>query len=111
MLQQDVPSDFVIATGIQRSVRDFVTAAATKLDMPITFEGDSDHEIGKDATGRIIVVVDPSYFRPAEVESLLGDASRARARLGWQPRTDFDALVREMVEADLEIAKAERQLT
>lgn len=108
MLQQDSAEDFVIATGIQYSVRDFVRAAAAELGMAITFEGTGLDEVGRDAQGRVVVSVDPTYFRPAEVETLLGDATRARDRLGWTPATGFDALVREMVAADL--AEAERDV-
>ncbi|MBT0957762.1 GDP-mannose 4,6-dehydratase [Alphaproteobacteria bacterium KMM 3653] len=105
MLQQDTPDDFVIATGVQYSVRDFVQAAAKALDMEITFEGEGLDEVGKDANGKVIVSVDPRYFRPAEVETLLGDASKAREKLGWTPPTSFEDLVAEMAEADLAEAR------
>ncbi len=105
MLQQDSPEDYVIATGTQHSVRDFVTRAAEVLDMTITFEGEGLDEVGRDETGRVVVAVDPQYFRPAEVETLLGDASKARQRLGWEPQIGFDELVREMALADLEEAR------
>lgn len=105
MLQQDKPEDFVIATGEQYSVRDFVKGAAEVLDMKITFEGEGVNEVGRDETGRAIVVVDPQYFRPAEVETLLGDATKAHEKLGWKRRTSFDDLVREMALADLEEAR------
>ena len=108
MLQQDVPEDFVIATGQQYSVRDFVRAAGAALDIDITFEGEGLEEKGYDAAGRAIVAVDPHYFRPTEVETLLGDAGKARRKLGWRPRTGFEQLVAEMVEADLAEARAER---
>lgn len=101
MLQQDVPEDFVIATGVQHSVREFVEAAAGELGMSIHWKGEGVNERGYDRQGRCIVSVDPRYFRPAEVQSLVGDASRAREKLGWQPRTTFSELVREMVRADL----------
>ncbi|UWQ18473.1 GDP-mannose 4,6-dehydratase [Jannaschia sp. M317] len=107
MLQQDAPEDFVIATGVQYSVRDFVRAACAALDMEVTFEGEGLDEVGRDGEGRVIVRVDPRYFRPAEVETLLGDAAKARDKLGWTPSTPFDALVREMAEADLAEARAE----
>ena len=107
MLQQDTPEDFVIATGVQYSVRDFVKAACAALDMQITFEGEGLNEVGRDAQGNIIVSVDPRYFRPAEVETLLGDATRAREKLGWTPETSFADLVTEMAAADLAEAKAE----
>ena len=106
MLQQERPEDFVIATGAQHSVRDFVRAAAARLGMPLTFEGAGEDEVARDPEGRIIVRIDKRYYRPAEVETLLGDASKARQKLGWSPRIGFDALVAEMVDADL--AEAER---
>ena len=105
MLQQDEPDDFVIATGVQYSVRDFVLAAADALDMTINFEGEGVDEVGRDPSGKVIVKVDPRYFRPTEVETLLGDASKARQKLGWTPETSFADLVAEMAEADLAEAK------
>lgn len=108
MLQQDEPEDFVIATGVQHSVREFVEAAAGELGMSIRWEGNGVEERGYDADGRCIVSVDPRYFRPAEVESLIGDASRAREKLGWQPRTTFNELVAEMVRADLHAAQRDQ---
>ncbi|MEL6315795.1 MAG: GDP-mannose 4,6-dehydratase, partial [Pseudomonadota bacterium] len=107
MLQQETPEDFVIATGEQYSVRDFVRLAAEVLEMPLTFEGEGLEEVAKDSDGRVVVKVNPTYFRPAEVETLLGDASNAREKLGWEAKTSFDALVREMVEADFEEAQRE----
>ena len=106
MLQQDRPEDFVIATGVQYSVREFVSAAAAELGLTVSWQGSGVDEKGYDANGRCIVAVDPRYFRPTEVETLLGDATRARERLGWSPRISFDELVREMVREDL--ASAER---
>jgi GDPmannose 4,6-dehydratase len=108
MLQQDKPEDFVIATGQQYSVRDFVTASAALLDLPIRWEGQGVDEKGYAPSGRCIVAVDPGYFRPTEVETLLGDARKARERLGWHPKTSFQQLVEEMTRADL--ADAEREL-
>lgn len=108
MLQQDQPEDFVIATGLQYSVRDFVQRAARALDMEITFDGIGLDEVGRDQDGNIVVSVDPRYFRPAEVETLLGDPTKAKEKLGWVPTTDIDTLVREMVLADF--AEAEAQL-
>ncbi len=105
MLQQEQPEDFVIATGLQYSVRDFVNAAAMELEMPITWRGEGVEEKGYDPHGRCIVAVDPRYFRPAEVETLLGDASKAHAKLGWVPQTSFEALVAEMVREDLKSAE------
>lgn len=107
MLQQDKAEDFVISTGQQHSVRDFVRATAQELGMTITFEGDGVNELGRDANGRVIVTINPNYFRPAEVETLLGDASRARAKLDWSPQISFAELVREMAIADLDAAKRE----
>jgi GDPmannose 4,6-dehydratase len=106
MLQHDVPEDFVIATGSQHSVRDFVVAAGALLDMRIEWRGRGVEEIGIDAaTGREIVRVDPRYFRPTEVDSLLGDARKAREKLGWTAEVSFPDLVEEMVATDLELAK------
>ena len=105
MLQQDTPEDFVIATGIQYSVRDFVNAVARELDIAIEWRGDGPEEKGYSADGKCIVAVDPRYFRPAEVETLLGDATKARTKLGWTPKIDFDQLVQEMVASDLASAR------
>lgn len=105
MLQQEHPEDFVIATGIQYSVRDFVNAAAAELGIAITWKGDGVNEKGFDASGKCIVAVDPRYFRPAEVETLLGDARKARDMLGWTPKTTFAELVREMVREDMKISE------
>ena len=106
MLQQDVAEDFVIATGKQYSVRDFVVAAGTLLDMKIEWQGEGVEEIGIDTiTGRKLVRVDPRYFRPTEVETLLGDATKARQKLGWTAEVTFPELVTEMVESDLVLAR------
>ncbi|MFZ0746288.1 MAG: GDP-mannose 4,6-dehydratase [Terracidiphilus sp.] len=105
MLQQDEPRDYVIATGEQHSVRDFVDLAAAFLDMKITWNGSCADEKGLDADGNVIVAVDPRYYRPTEVETLLGDAGKARRELGWRPRTTFRELVKEMVEEDLMVAE------
>lgn len=105
MLQQDQPEDFVIATGEQYSVRDFVDAAAAELGMDIRWQGSGVQEKGYDALGRCVVAVDPRYFRPTEVETLLGDPSRAKEKLGWVPRIIFKELVGEMVREDLTAAK------
>jgi GDPmannose 4,6-dehydratase len=104
MLQQDTPEDYVIATGKQYSVRDFVNAAAAELDMQIAWEGEGVDEVGR-LGRRPVVRVDPRYFRPTEVESLLGDASKARRKLGWTPRISFQELVAEMVREDLQSAE------
>lgn len=108
MLQQDKPEDYVIATGRQYAVREFVKAAAEHLEMNLTWQGSGIDEKAFDRQGRCIVAVDPHYFRPAEVETLLGDASKARAKLGWEPKTSFEELVSEMAKADLEIAERDR---
>ncbi len=106
MLQQNSPEDFVIATGVQHSVRDFVNAAARELGIKLRWEGSGVDEKGYDGTGKCIVAVDPRYFRPAEVATLLGDATKAREKLGWVPKVTFNELVTEMVREDL--ARAER---
>ncbi|OJZ17360.1 MAG: GDP-mannose 4,6-dehydratase [Thiobacillus sp. 65-29] len=127
MLQQDQPEDFVIATGVQYSVRDFVNAAARELGMQIRWEGQGVEERGylesvgaapsprspssenrgegAAPTGRVVVAVDPRYFRPTEVETLLGDPSKAKTKLGWTPKISFDELVAEMVREDLKAAE------
>ena len=105
MLQQDKPQDYVIATGEQYSVREFVQRCANILDLDLRWQGSGVDEKALDANGNIVVAVDPRYFRPTEVETLLGDPSKAKRELGWTPRTPFNDLVREMVESDLNIAK------
>ncbi len=106
MLQQEQPDDFVIATGIQYSVRDFVNTAANELDIKIDWQGQGVEEKGySQETGKCIVAVDPRYFRPTEVETLLGDPSKAKNKLGWEPKIRFDELVAEMVREDLQAAK------
>ncbi len=105
MLQQDGPEDYVIATGVQHSVRDFVDAAARELGMALRWQGSGVDEHALDAQGARVVAVDPRYFRPTEVQSLVGDASKARSRLGWKPKIGFEELVAEMVREDLKIAE------
>ena len=105
MLQQDEPDDYVIATGEQHSVREFVEAAAREAGIGLAWKGSGADEKGYDAQGRCIVRVDPRYFRPAEVQSLLGDASKAREKLGWTPRVRFRELVAEMAREDLKEAE------
>ncbi len=106
MLQQDEPEDYVIATGVQYSVRDFVYAAARELGMEIRWEGRGMDEKGYDRqTGKCIVAVDPRYFRPTEVDTLLGDPSKAREKLGWRPKIGFEELVAEMVHEDMKAAE------
>jgi GDPmannose 4,6-dehydratase len=106
ILQHDAPDDFVIATGETRSVREFCERSFQVAGMPITWRGEGVDEVGvSEADGRTLVAVDPRYFRPAEVDYLLGDAQKARELLGWTPRTDFDGLVRMMVDSDLEATR------
>ncbi|MCB2022437.1 MAG: GDP-mannose 4,6-dehydratase [Burkholderiaceae bacterium] len=119
MLQQDTPEDYVIATGVQYSVRQFVEFAARELGVTVAFSGEGEREIGtvarvepvggeikaKCKVGDVIVRVDPRYFRPTEVETLLGDPTKAKTKLGWTPATTFAELVREMVEADYTAAR------
>jgi len=105
MLQQDEPEDFVIATGVQYSVRDFVNAAAREIGITTRWEGKGVDEKGYDQHGNCIVAVDPRYFRPAEVETLLGDPSKAKEKLGWVPEITFEALVAEMMREDLKEAE------
>jgi GDPmannose 4,6-dehydratase len=105
MLQQDKPEDFVIATGVQYSVRDFVKAAAKELGVSINWQGRGVEETGTDSIGNVIVKVDPRYFRPTEVETLLGDPAKAKQKLGWTPKTTFQELVSEMVREDLKSAE------
>lgn len=109
MLQQDQPEDYVIATGEQHSVRDFVTIAARRLGMDLHWEGTGIDERGVLADGRTIVAIDPGYFRPTEVETLLGDAAKAQEKLGWSPEISFSQLVEDMVSADMAEAEAEQR--
>ncbi|RQS08871.1 GDP-mannose 4,6-dehydratase [Burkholderia sp. Bp8998] len=121
MLQQEVAEDFVIATGIQYSVRDFVQRAAVELGITVRFEGSGVDEIGivekvegaeaKVKPGAVIVRVDPRYFRPTEVETLLGDPTRAHEKLRWKPATSFESLVSEMVRSDYQAAKRDALVT
>lgn len=105
MLQQEQAEDFVIATGMQYSVRDFINAAAQELGMQIKWKGNGVEEKGYDAHGKCVVAVDPRYFRPTEVETLLGDPTKAKDKLGWTPKITFDTLVAEMVCEDLKSAE------
>ncbi len=119
MLQQPTPDDYVIATGVQHSVREFVQMAAAELGMTLRFDGEGAEETATVAAvhalpglpapicqpGSVVVRVDPRYFRPTEVEHLLGDASKAREQLGWAPRTTLQDLVKEMVQHDLQLAQ------
>jgi GDPmannose 4,6-dehydratase len=103
MLQQKKPEDFVIATGKQYSVRDFINEAAKNLDMKIEWKGKGSNEVGS-VEGKDIIKVDPRYFRPTEVETLLGDATKAKEKLNWSPKISFGQLVKEMVVEDLKLA-------
>jgi GDPmannose 4,6-dehydratase len=105
MLQQPQPEDFVIATGIQHNVRDFVDLAARKLGIELKWSGKGLDEKAADGSGRVRVAVDPRYFRPAEVETLLGDPSKAKSKLGWSAKISFDQLVEEMASEDLKAAE------
>ena len=107
MLQQSEPEDFVIATGKQHTVREFVDCAAAELEIKLKWSGSGVDEKAFDGEGNCIVAVDPRYFRPTEVATLLGDARKARDRLGWSPRVSFRELVTEMVRSDLKIAERE----
>ena len=105
MLQQSKAEDFVIATGVQYSVRDFVNAAAEELDINVRWAGEGKDEKGYDASGKCVVAVDSRYFRPTEVDALLGDATKAKEKLGWTPKISFKELVAEMVREDLKAAE------
>jgi len=106
MLQQDEPDDFCISTGVQYSVRDFVNAACKEVGIALRWEGEGIDEKGIEAeSGKVLVEVDPRYFRPTEVETLLGDSSKAREKLGWEPKISLDEMVAEMVREDLKIAE------
>jgi GDPmannose 4,6-dehydratase len=107
MMQQERPEDFVIATGQQYSVRDFVNCAAKHLGIDITWKGVGIEERGYMKNGKCIVEVDSGYFRPTEVETLLGDSNKAMQKLGWKPKISFDNLVKEMMDADM--LKAEQE--
>jgi GDPmannose 4,6-dehydratase len=108
MLQQDEPDDYVIATGQQFSVRDFVNTAAEELQMRLAWRGRGTEEKAFNEKGHCVVAIDPHYFRPAEVDSLIGDASKARAKLGWRPKVTFREMVKEMVAEDLRIAERDK---
>ncbi|MCH7903665.1 MAG: GDP-mannose 4,6-dehydratase [Armatimonadetes bacterium] len=109
IVQQDKPGDFVLATGEQHSVREFVEISFARLGTTIEWSGEGESEQGlNQKTGKAIVSIDPRYYRPAEVEALLGDASKAREVLGWAPKVTFEELVQEMVDSDLELAKRDK---
>ena len=104
MLQQEKPEDFVIATGKQYSVRDFINLSSKQLDMKIEWKGKGLDEVGS-FNGQDIIKIDSRYFRPAEVETLLGDASKAKEKLNWVPKISLEQLVKEMIDEDLKLAK------
>jgi len=106
MLQQESPEDFVLATGETHSVRQFLQLAFNEIGKELVWEGEGSDEIGKDKeTGNVLIKVNPKFYRPSEVELLLGDASKAERVLGWRPKTAFVDLVKEMVAADIELMK------
>jgi GDPmannose 4,6-dehydratase len=110
MLQQPAPDDFVVATGETHTVREFAEKVFARLDMPLQWQGTGVQEKGVDArSGKILIEIDPKYFRPAEVDLLLGDPSKARRELGWQPRVGFEELVAMMTDEDLQMAERERR--
>lgn len=111
MLQQEQPDDYVLATGQTRSVREFIEIAFREVGLQISWRGTGLDEKGYDAAGRLLIEIDPRYFRPTEVETLLGDAGKAKAKLGWTPKHSFDQLVSEMVRHDMEEAKREQNLS
>ena len=110
MLQNDHPKDYVIATGIQYSVREFVSMAAERLDMKITWDGKGVDEKGYDQSGKLVVNVNQDYFRPTEVETLLGDSTLAKTDLNWEPKTSLEEMLDEMIEHDLQLARYELEL-
>jgi GDPmannose 4,6-dehydratase len=108
MLQQDAPEDYVISTGQQYSVREFVNLAAEEIGMRLTWRGHGVDEKAVDQSGRTVVAIDRHYFRPAEVDTLLGDSTKARTKLGWRPKTSFREMISEMVRTDLQAAERDR---
>lgn len=106
MLQQDAPDDFVLATGMMHSVREFVEAAFRYIGKEITWEGKGDNEFGREvSTGIVRVKVNPKFYRPTEVEQLLGDPTKAKTKLGWKPKVEFTDLVKDMMESDIKLMK------
>ena len=111
IMQHDKPDDFVLATGISTSIRDFTTQAFSEVGITLEWSGSGLDEIGKNAqTGKLLVSVDPTYFRPTEVDILIGDASKAKEKLGWSPTCDLNQLISEMISSDLEEARKDRHL-
>lgn len=110
MLQQEQPDDYVIATGETWSVRSFAEKVFERLGMPLEWRGNGESETGIDrASGKVVLRIDPKYFRPAEVDLLLGDPTKAKRQLGWELKTSFDQLVEMMVDADLKLAEREKR--
>ncbi|MGB1801080.1 MAG: GDP-mannose 4,6-dehydratase [Gammaproteobacteria bacterium] len=107
MLQQEEPEDFVIATGVQYTVREFIEFAAKVIDIEISWEGQNENEKGYDSEGNCLVEIDPRYYRPSEVESLLGDATKAKEKLGWSPTTNLQDMIDEMMQNDMRLAENE----
>lgn len=111
MLQQDEPDDFVLATGIKITVRQFINMAFAEVGITLDWQGKGENEKGIDkATGKVLVEIDPKYYRPAEVDLLVGDASKAKNKLGWTPTYTVEALCKEMVQADLELFRRDKYL-
>ena len=111
ILQQDKPSDYVLATGVTTTIRDFCKMAFGTLGIDLEFVGTGVDEKGIDkATGKVLIEVDPQFFRPAEVDLLLGDSTKARTELGWKPNYDLKMLVEDMVKSDYELAKNTKQV-
>jgi len=111
ILQHDKPEDFVLATGISTSIRDFTTQAFSEAGISLEWSGSGVDEVGKNSqTGKLLVSVDPAYFRPTEVDLLVGDATKAKEKLGWSPTCDLKQLISEMISSDLEEARKERHL-
>ncbi|MCI5210364.1 MAG: GDP-mannose 4,6-dehydratase, partial [Candidatus Electrothrix sp. ATG2] len=109
--QQEKPEDYVIATGVQHSVRDFIAIAAAELGMTVEWQGKGLDEVGiEKKSGKTIVKVDPRYFRPTEVETLLGDPTKAKKQLGWEPKISFAEMVQEMVVEDFKIAERDQMI-
>ena len=109
MLQQEKPQDYVIATGQQYSVREFINRCAKRLELDLSWQGSGIEERAIDRNGKVVVAIDPRYFRPTEVETLLGDPSKAQRELGWTPRTSFEQLVKEMMDADIALFAHEKR--
>jgi GDPmannose 4,6-dehydratase len=111
MLQQEEPDDFVLATGIKITVRQFINMAFAEVGVTMEWKGSAENEKGYDkASGKVLVEIDPKYYRPAEVELLVGDATKAKNKLGWTPTYTVEALCKEMVQADLELFRRDKYL-